>query len=116
MTVARASVCTNLTDGVVPGEVKAVSVSGLSDTSSQLHLLLLIIQHSLRDKLSPTNLFYCLVRLSFGTKKNTSDFNEPQNHVNLTSVLLLLKQDLRIQSVCRSHTCRSSIMMTYSTS
>lgn len=40
--------CTNLADGVVVGVVIAVSVSGLSKTSTGLHLLLLLIQHHLQ--------------------------------------------------------------------
>ncbi len=47
--MARVSVCTNLADAVVVGVVEAVGVSGLSDTSSRLHLLLLLIQHHLQD-------------------------------------------------------------------
>lgn len=52
------SVCTNLADGVVPGEVEAVGVSGLSDTSSRLHLLLFLIEHHLWDN----NIVHVLVR------------------------------------------------------
>lgn len=40
--------CTNLIQGVVIGVVKAVCVSGLSETSSRLHLLLLLIQQYLQ--------------------------------------------------------------------
>ncbi len=46
-TVVRVRECTNLVDGVVAGEVKGVCVSGLTSTSSRLHLLLLLFQHHL---------------------------------------------------------------------
>lgn len=39
---------TNLIQGVVIGVVKAVGVSGLSETSSRLHLLLLLVQQHLQ--------------------------------------------------------------------
>lgn len=40
--------CTHLIQGVVTGVGKAVGVSGLSKTSSRLHLLLLLVQQYLR--------------------------------------------------------------------
>ena len=43
----RVSACTHLVYGVVSGEVKVVSVSGISHTSGRFHLLLLLIQHRL---------------------------------------------------------------------
>lgn len=72
LTVARVSVCTNLADAVVPGEVEAVSVSGLRGTSCGLHLLLLLIQQHLQDS-NITNIWvrsqsHYSVRLSFGPK------------------------------------------------
>lgn len=49
--LARVSACTNLANSVVIGVVEAVSVSGLSETGSRLHLLLLLVQQHLQGDL-----------------------------------------------------------------
>lgn len=53
---------------MVPGEVKAVSVSGLSEARSSVHLLLLLIQHHLQVN----NIRTPVYQISFLLKKQNT--------------------------------------------